>query len=67
MVGAGSALKSWMMVSVAAASAVVSVAAGGAVDLGFGVAGSGLGGSPSGMESKSLFSWESLLWTKATG
>ena len=74
MVGwVGSPLKSWMMVWVLAASVTASgsasvvAAADGAVALGLGVAGSGLGGSPSGMEAIPLFSCESLLWTKATG
>lgn len=69
----GSPLKSWIRVWVLAASAAASgsasvvPAADGAVALGLGVAGSGLGGSPSGMEAIPLFSCESLLWTKATG
>lgn len=63
----GSALNSWMMAGAVAtvSVAVVALEVDGAVALGLGVAGSGLGGS--GMEATSLFSWDSLLWTNATG
>lgn len=63
----GSALNSWMMAGAVAmvSVAVVALEVDGTVALRLGVAGSGLGGS--GVETTSLFSWDSLLWTNATG
>lgn len=49
----------------AAADVMVSSDVDGALEMG--VAGSGFTGSPSGMETRALLSWDSLLWTKATG
>lgn len=59
VLGAGSALE---LATVATVSAVTAETASA-----LGVAGSGLGGSSSRMETRPLLSWESLLWTKATG
>lgn len=63
-------MKLWMMAVVsmdaaAAADVMVSSDVDGALEMG--VAGSGFTGSPSGMETRALLSWDSLLWTKATG
>lgn len=59
----GSVLKSWMreLSVVVLVDATSEGAAEVTVALGLGVAGSGLAGSPSGMETKPLFSCESLL------